>query len=298
MNENDKKNMFFNRYEELTLIGKGGMGNVYKVRDSISDKILALKTLIPKAGRNAKSIERFKTEFASMQNLNHPNIIKAFDFHEEGEDYFGFTMELVDSSDLGNLIYEGNKSLGINESINLLKEIAEGLAAAHSQKIIHRDLKPANILVESTSNTQQDEGILKAKITDFGLAQQESDGEDLSESSNRIGTAYYMSPEQHRGEEVDSRTDIYSFGILAFELFTKQRPFDGSTPFKLFLAHVSEKLPAARSINQEIPKWIETMIEICTEKNRNHRYSNITEIVQLINSKTKNKKKSLFSFFS
>lgn len=294
MTEDNATTTFFNRYDELSLIGKGGMGCVYKVKDRISGEILALKTLVPKSGKNVKSIERFRTEFASMQNINHPNIIKAFNFHEEDENFFGFTMELVDSEDLGNLIYNEETNLDITDSINILREIAEGLEAAHTQKIIHRDLKPANILIEISSSLPPI--TRKAKITDFGLAQQESDGEDLSESSNRIGTAYYMSPEQHRGEELDPRTDIYSFGILAFELFTKQRPFDGSTPFKLFLAHVSEKLPAARSINSEIPKWIETMIEICTEKNKNHRYSSITEIVELIKSKSEQKNKSFFSF--
>jgi serine/threonine-protein kinase len=107
-----------------------------------------------------------------------------------------------------------------------------------------------------------------------------------------------MSPEQHRGEELDNRTDIYSFGILAFELLTGQRPFDGSTPFKLFLAHVSQDIPNVRKINEDIPKWLAVMIEICTEKSKNHRYPNMKQIVDLFTAKTRKGGKSFFSLFS
>ena len=126
----------------------------------------------------------------------------------------------------------------------------QALYHCNINRIIHRDLKPANIMISPIFLAGSRRDFL-VKIADFGLAQQESDGADMSQSSNRIGTAYYMSPEQHRGEELDSRTDIYSLGILTYELFTGKRPFDGSTTFKLFLAHVSEGIPEEALAIQE-----------------------------------------------
>lgn len=283
--------ILFNRYEILAHLGAGGMGQVYKVIDQDSDEILALKTLIQKNGVKSKSVERFQKEFISMQALEHPNIVRAYNFHQDNTGLLGFSMELVEGYDLDSLIYSESKVLEIPHKLILLEQIASGLAHAHNQNLVHRDLKPANILVANYSSLD-----LHAKIVDFGLAQNKTTCEDLSKSDTRIGTAYYMSPEQHRGEELDKRTDIYSFGILAFELFTKKRPFDGNTPFKLFLAHVSQGIPEVRKINPDVPKWLSTMIEICAEKDKNHRYANMDEVISLINDKKKKATKSLFNF--
>lgn len=289
--------VLFNRYQILGHIGQGGMGHVYKVLDQEDDNVLALKTLIPKEGKNTRSIERFKKEFSAMQSLNHPNIVRAFNFHEQGHELFGFSMEIIDGENLDNLIYSEGKILELPHKVNIIEQIADGLSYAHKNNLIHRDLKPANILIENAGQFNFSPSSFNAKIVDFGLAQQEADGEDLSQSSNQIGTAYYMSPEQHRGENLDHKTDIYSFGILCFELFTGKRPFDGSTPFKLFLAHVSEDIPDIKEINPEIPSWIATMTEICCEKNKSHRYSSMSEILNLIRAKKKKPTKSIFSIF-
>ncbi|HMO17616.1 MAG TPA: serine/threonine-protein kinase [Oligoflexia bacterium] len=287
-------NVVFNRFHILSHLGQGGMGHVYQVRDTVSNSIYALKTLVPEEGKNVKAIARFQKEFSAMKELDHPNIVRAFEFYQQGEELLGFTMEFVKGSDLDTLIYKNNISLKIEEKIGLLEQIAEGLSYAHDHDIVHRDLKPANILIEKSADNN-----LISKITDFGLAQQESDGADMSQSSNRIGTAYYMSPEQHRGEELNSRTDIYSFGILAFELLTAKRPFDGNTPFKLFLAHVSQGIPDIRKINSDIPKWLANMVEICSEKKPEHRYRTMKEVLSLIRSKKDRKEASrnIFSIF-
>ncbi len=290
-------NTIFDRYEVLSHLGEGGMGHVYKVLDKETQQILALKTLIPKAGTSTNAIIRFRKEFAAMQSLNHPNIIKAYNFHElneisQSEQIFAFTMELVEGRDLDSLIYQDSSQnialdispLSILNKLSILEKIADGLTYAHKHNLIHRDLKPANIMISRIKIDDSEDDFI-VKIADFGLAQQESEGADMSQSSNRIGTAYYMSPEQHRGEELDARTDIYSFGILAYELITGQRPFDGSTTFKLFLAHVSEGIPEAIKVNPETPKWISTMIEICGEKEKKHRYGSMNEILELIRNK-------------
>lgn len=286
-------NTIFDRYEVLSHLGEGGMGHVYKVFDQETKQVLALKTLIPKVGTNINAITRFRKEFAAMQSLNHANIIKAYNFHElntisQSEQIFAFTMELVEGKDLDSLIYvdttQDNPPLSLADKLIILENIAEGLTYAHKHNLIHRDLKPANIMISRiTRDNSEDDFIVK--IADFGLAQQESEAADMSQSSNRIGTAYYMSPEQHRGEELDARTDIYSFGILAYELITGQRPFDGGTTFKLFLAHVSEGIPEAIKVNPETPRWLSTMIEICGEKEKNHRYKSMEEILGLIKHK-------------
>lgn len=284
--------LVFNRYKILSLLGQGGMGYVYKVHDKETDQVLALKTLIVNPEKEAKSISRFKKEFNSMLALDHPCIIKACSINEDPAGLFGFTMECVEGKDLDTLIYSEAFTLEIPHKLKIIEQIAEGLNYAHVQNIIHRDLKPANILV-SYSNLND----IKVKIADFGLAQNLHDGEDLTISSKQVGTAYYMSPEQHRGEDLDALTDIYSFGILVFEMMTGRRPFDGSTPFKLFLSHVWDGVPDMRKINPDIPKWLVTMVEICCEKEKRHRYQSMQEVLSLIKARSKKPTRSFLNWF-
>jgi len=195
--------------------------------------------------------------------------------------------------DLDTMLHKKDTEISMTERLLLAQQIAEGLLYTHEQNLIHRDLKPANILVAVGS-----EGAITAKITDFGLTQNYSEGVDMTKSSDQIGTSYYMAPEQHRGEVLSFHTDIYSFGILAFELFTREKPFDGRTSFSLFLAHVSKGLPEPRILNPEIPPWISTMIEICSEKDKKHRYQSMKEVLALIHSQKHKKERCLFPLFS
>lgn len=287
------EDILFDRYRVITHIGQGGMANVYKAYDQEEQKEVALKILIPTEVKSQKSIERFRKEFSVMKQLSHPNIISAYNLYEVEQGHFGFSMEFIDGLDLDSMLHEEDCPISMEDKLILIEQVAEGLMYAHEQGHIHRDLKPANILVLA-----QPESGLTAKIADFGLTQKDSEGEDMSKSSNQIGTSYYMAPEQHRGEALTIHTDIYSFGILAFELFTGQKPFDGATPFSLFLAHVSKGIPEPRTLNPEIPKWVSTMIEICSEKDKKHRYKSMKEVVGLMRSKKNKKGGGFFSFFA
>ncbi len=280
----------FDRYQVLSTIGRGGMGYVYKVFDEKNESVLALKLLIPKNANSERSVQRFKKEFSVMQSLSHPNIVQAYEFHEDSKQGFAFSMEYIEGQDLDSIIYSETSFLSITSVINILEQIASGLHYAHKEGTFHRDLKPANILITKDENHNY-----HAKITDFGLAQEETEGTDLTKSSNQVGTAYYMSPEQHRGEALSIHTDIYSFGILAFELCTRKKPFDGETPFSLFLAHVAKAAPKPRTINPELPRWLSVMIEICVEKEKKHRYQSMDEVLREIQSNKNVQKKGFLS---
>jgi eukaryotic-like serine/threonine-protein kinase len=293
---NDLKNqILFGRYQVLSMIGQGGMGSVYKALDLEDQQIVALKTIQIKKDYTEKSLMRFRKEFSTMQKFSHPNIVSSYHYHEMDEGFAGFSMEYVEGRDLDSIIYKEDQFLSLEDKITLGLQIAEGLSLAHQEGVIHRDLKPANILVVKNQDYR-----LTTKITDFGLAQEESEGIDVSKSNNQIGTAYYMAPEQHRGESLTFRTDIYCYGILLFELFTGKRPFDGTTPFSLFLAHVSKGIPEPKVFNSEIPSWLSTMIEICAEKESRHRYQNMEEVLTLFRSRMEAKKRfsvsRLFNF--
>lgn len=286
-------NILFGRYKILSHIGHGGMGSVYKVLDEKSEEILALKVLTPKTTGMEKAVSRFKNEFSVLKSLEHENIVRAYEFHEEDGKSFSFSMEYVEGEDLDSLIYGESSFISVEDSINILEQIAEGLSYAHKRDTIHRDLKPANILLSKNSS---DSSKYQVKIVDFGLAQGETEGNDMSKSSNQVGTAYYMSPEQHRGETITLHTDIYSFGILAFELLTRKKPFSGETPFSLFLAHVSKDTPSPKALNPEIPSWLSTMVEICIDKEKEGRYQTMNDILNLIKAhKNSKEKKGFFS---
>lgn len=265
------------RYEIITHLGSGGMGAVYRALDKERAKDVALKTFSADPKENQRAIQRFKNEFAVMQSLTHPNIVQAYDLKELEDQRLFIAMELLEGVDLDTLIHAQGFDSSFETKLELLYQIAKGLHYAHAQGLVHRDLKPANVFVTP-------EG--EAKLLDFGLARQVAAGEaNLTQSSERIGTAYYMSPEQHRGEDLDARSDIYSFGILAYELFSGRRPFDGDTPFQIFVAHVAQEIPSLRSEFKNFPKWLDTLIAIATEKDPKHRYPDMQQILDLIDSK-------------
>jgi eukaryotic-like serine/threonine-protein kinase len=282
----------FERYEVLSTIGRGGMGNVFKVYDEVTSEIKALKILIAEGSDHERKVQRFKKEFSVMRELAHPHIIQAYDFHDDTKAGVAFSMEYVEGQDLDSIIYREDSYMSLENRIGILEQIAEALWYAHRQDIIHRDLKPANVLIREEPGTGA-----TAKLTDFGLAQEGTEGIDLTKSSNQIGTAYYMSPEQYRGEILGVHTDIYSYGILAYELCTGRKPFDGETPFSLFLAHVAQGIPEPKHINPEIPSWLSTLIEICAEKEKKHRYQSMEEVLLLLQSKKSGEKRGVFSRF-
>jgi len=248
-------------YEIIALLGAGGMGEVYQARDTRLDRIVALKVA------KSQFSERFGREARTIAALNHPHICQVFDV---GPDYI--VMEFVE----GEAIWRPST---LEKLIELALQIADALAAAHAAGVIHRDLKPANILV---SRTEQ------VKILDFGLAvfkpwsaeasAAATVAATLTDAGTAVGTAGYMSPEQARGETVDARTDLWSFGVVLYELATGTRPFEGATSPVIFEALLSRAPVPVRDKNPSIPIELERIIARLLEKDREVRYQSAADV--------------------
>ncbi len=252
--------IFAERYQILEELGKGGMGEVYKVRDKTLDEEMALKILKPEIAANKDIIERFKNELKFARKIAHRHVCKMYDLNEEEETPY-ITLEYVKGEDLKSFIRKKEK-LKEKEVIAIAKQVCEGLAEAHELEVVHRDLKPQNIMID-------DRG--RAKVMDFGIARSvEAPG--ATQSGVMIGTPDYMSPEQAEGEEADQRSDIYAMGIILYEMITGSVPFKGETAFSVALKHKS-KLPSdPRKLNPDISENLSRLILICMEKERERRY--------------------------
>ena len=252
--------IFAERYEILEELGKGGMGEVYKVRDKTLDEEMALKVLKPEIAADKDIIERFKNELKFARKIAHRHVCKMFDLSEEEETPY-ITMEYVKGEDLKSFIRKKEK-LKEEEVIVIAKQVCEGLAEAHRLGVVHRDLKPQNIMIDKDGDT---------KVMDFGIARSvEAPG--VTQSGVMIGTPDYMSPEQAEGEEADQRSDIYALGVILYEMVTGSVPFKGDTAFSVALKHKS-KLPSdPRKLNPDISDDLSRLILICMEKERERRY--------------------------
>jgi serine/threonine protein kinase/Tfp pilus assembly protein PilF len=251
---------FAGRYEILEELGKGGMGEVYRVKDQKLDEEIALKVLKPEIASNKSMIERFKNELKFARKIAHRNVCKMYDLNEEEETPY-ITMEYVKGEDLKNFIRRKEK-LTEEEVIGIAKQVCEGLAEAHGLGVVHRDLKPQNIMIDEKNN---------AKVMDFGIARSvEAPG--VTQSGVMIGTPDYISPEQAEGEEADQRSDIYALGVILYEMVTGSVPFKGDTAFSVALKHKS-KLPSdPKKLNPDISDGLSRLILICMEKERKRRY--------------------------
>ena len=211
------------RYELLEKIGDGGMAVVYKGKDRLLNRFIAIKILRPEFTKDASFVENFKRESQAAAGLSHPNIVSVYDVGKEGNINY-IVMELVEGKNLSTIIAE-EAPLDYRRVIDLTKQVASALRIAHKNKIIHRDVKPHNIMVTS-------DGV--AKLADFGIAKAVNDA-TLSTNSKVIGSVHYFSPEQARGNYVDERSDIYSLGIVMYEMLTGRVPFDGDNPVSVAL---------------------------------------------------------------
>jgi eukaryotic-like serine/threonine-protein kinase len=254
-------------YKILEKIGEGGMGVVYRAEDTKLKRTVALKFLPPELTRDAQAKARFVQEAQAAAALDHPNICAVHEIAEaEGATYI--VMPYVKGQSLKEKIATG--PLSVEEALTIAGQVAEGLKEAHEKGIIHRDIKPANIMLTEKG---------QAKIMDFGLAKLET-GADLTRTMAVIGTAAYMSPEQARGEEVDLRTDIWSFGAMVYEMLTGQKPFGQKHDQALIYSILNDTTETVSWIRPEIPKHLDCVIQKAMEKDRSRRYQNMAELIR------------------
>jgi len=262
------KKVLNNRYEIIEKIGGGGMAEVYKARCRVLDRFVAIKVLRSEFVEDEEFISKFKDESQAAAKLNHNNIVNIYDTGIDDNIHY-IVMEYVEGTTLKEYI-KNNKPLDIKESINIASQIAEALRHAHANKIIHRDIKPQNILITEDK---------LAKVGDFGIARAISE-KTITNSDKSIGSVHYFSPEQARGGYVDNRTDIYSLGVVLFEMVTGRVPFDGETPISVALKHVNENISKPSKYNEKIPKKLEEIILKSTNKSQRLRYHNIDEMIE------------------
>ena len=253
------------RYEIVSKVGAGGMSDVYKAKDHILSRFVAIKVLKQEYSEDRTFVSKFRTEAQSAAGLEHPNIVNIYDVgSEDGMHYI--VMEYVEGITLKTYI-EKKGQLSFKESVSIAIQVARGIEAAHNKDIIHRDIKPQNIIIST-------EG--KVKVTDFGIARAASSN---TISSDVMGSVHYASPEQARNGFVDGRSDIYSLGIVMYEMITGRVPFDGDTTVAVAIQHLQEEMTSPRVYAPNVPISFEKIILKCTQKNADRRYQAISELI-------------------
>jgi serine/threonine-protein kinase len=255
------------RYELIELIGKGGMSSVWQAHDRLLDRIVAIKILHPHFTEDEEYVERFRREARSVAQLSHPNIVTVIDRGEDaGRQYIVF--EYVEGENLKQLVERGGP-MPIRDALLMALQMARALAFAHGRGLIHRDVKPQNVLLNTDG---------QAKMTDFGIAR-EVDVEGVTITGTVLGTSEYIAPEQARGQQVDSQTDVYSLGVVLYELLTGGVPFDGDNFVTVALRHVNEPVPSVLERRPDAPPRVALAIERAMAKSPDERYGSMDELV-------------------
>ena len=265
-----------NRYEVLEKIGIGGMATVYKAKDNILKRNVAVKVLRDEFTTDEEFIKRFNTEAQAAASLTHPNIVSIYDVGHEDNLYF-IVMELIQGKTLKQIITEDGV-LPWKWSINIAIQIASALEIAHKNNIVHRDIKPHNIIIT-------EDGV--AKVTDFGIAKAVSNS-TITAFGTTIGSVHYFSPEHARGGYTDAKSDIYSLGVVMYEMMTGRVPFDADTPVSIALKHMQEKPVEPIKLNPSIPYAVNKIIMKAMQKEVALRYSSATEMLKDLNAALKN----------
>jgi beta-lactam-binding protein with PASTA domain/tRNA A-37 threonylcarbamoyl transferase component Bud32 len=257
------------RYAILERVGTGGMAEVYRARDELLGRDVAVKVLSERFSRDRSFVERFRREAQAAANLNHPNIVSLFDYGSDDDTYF-IVMEFIDGSSLSDIIRREG-ALMPERAAEIASDVARALDRAHAQSLVHRDIKSGNIMITRTGQT---------KVTDFGIARAVGrDGEQtMTQTGMVIGTASYLSPEQAQGNPVDGRSDVYSLGVVLFEMLTGRTPFSGDTALSIAYKHVREDPPPPSELNRDVPAQLDAVTLKALAKNPDNRYSSAAEM--------------------
>ena len=254
------------RYQIMKTIGEGGMANVYLAYDTILDRNVAVKVLRGDLATDEKFVRRFQREALSASSLSHPNIVEVYDVGEDNGSYY-IVMEYIKGKHLKQLLKQRGK-LTLTEVVDIMLQVTDGMSAAHDKYIIHRDIKPQNIMI-------LENGLIK--ITDFGIAMA-LNSTQLTQTNSVMGSVHYLPPEQASGKGATIQSDVYSMGILMYELLTGELPFKGDNAVEIALKHIKEPFPKIRSILPNLPQSIENIIMKATAKNTKNRYNDAREM--------------------
>lgn len=261
--------LYGNRYRVIGLLGTGGMARVYRARDELLGREVALKVLDERLSSDRSFVERFRREAQNAASLNHPNIVALYDYGDEDNRYF-IVMELIEGRSLNEVITDDG-ALMPERAAEIARDTAKGLGLAHEAGIIHRDVKPHNIMITDNGQT---------KVADFGIARAlGGDGEaTMTQTGMVIGTAAYLSPEQAQGNPVDARSDVYSLGCVLHEALTGDAPFAGDTPLSIAYKHVRENPERASAVNSDVPDALDAIVMKAMSKNPDNRYADAGEL--------------------
>ena len=259
------------RYRIVKLIGKGGMADVYLAFDTILKREVAVKVLKSDMSDDPVALERFKREAGAVTKLSHPNIVDVYDVGDDGDKHY-IVMEYVKGYTLKQLIKKRGP-IPYKEAVWMMKQLAGALMEAHRNNVIHRDVKSQNVLIK-------DDGTIK--LSDFGIAMA-SGAMQITHKDSILGSVHYLAPEISKGKQASMQSDIYSLGIVFYELLTGDVPFKAENPVQVALKHVKENIPSVRSFDPNIPQSVENIILKATAKNVNERYKNIALMIQDLN---------------
>lgn len=264
------------RYELVRVLGKGAMGIVYEGRDPNLDRRVAIKTVKVENLSEEAATEyehRFRTEARSAARLQHPNIVSVYDSDRDGDIAF-LVMEYIQGDDLKHHLDKGVR-YSLEQSLKMIRDLLSALDYAHKQGIVHRDIKPANLLIEPGG---------RVKLTDFGVARIQDSGEATRTQGSMVGTLKYMAPEQVQGQKIDSRADLFSVGVVLYQLLTDKRPFDGDNDFSIIHQIIGHHPPPPSSINARLPAAIDAVVARALAKNRDERFATARDFASALQS--------------
>ncbi len=262
------------RYELFERVGEGGMSVVYKAKDRLLSRFVAIKILKPEFINDHKFIESFRRESQNAASMSHPNIVNIYDVGREGNIHY-IVMELIEGKTLSDYIKKDPNGMSYPKVITLSKQIASALSFAHKNHIIHRDVKPHNIMITPNGT---------AKITDFGIAKAVNAATIVDNTDGIVGSVHYFSPEQARGGYVDEKSDLYSLGIVMYEMLTGRVPFDGENPVNIALQHINEEMIPPSQVVSGVPPALEHIIMKCCDKYPVNRFASADELIEALNN--------------